>query len=211
MLSKGLKALLIAIVLLLVAAAAAYLLIRNRGFSAKEQPSVIEEFVARRVRRLAIPANHVHRSNPIPRSSDAVRSGMEHFADHCATCHANDGSGQTEIGQRLYPKAPDMRLPRTQSLSDGELFYIIENGIRFTGMPGWSTGTTEGEEASWRLIHFIRHLPRITPEEIETMKTLNPKSPDEWREEEEMRHFLQGEGEEPKPAPTTHKSHGGNE
>lgn len=210
MLRKWLKAVLVAIVLLLIAGAAAYLLIRNRGFSAKERPSAVEAFVARRVRRLAIPANHAHRTNPVPRSPDAVRTGMEHFADHCATCHANDGSGETEIGQGLYPKAPDMRLAATQSLSDGELFYIIENGIRFTGMPAWSTGTAEGEEASWRLIHFIRHLPRITPEEIETMKMLNPKSPDEWREEEEMRRFLQGESEAPKPAPT-HKQHGGQE
>jgi len=205
-----LKALAIGIVLLLVVGAVAYLLIRNRGFSAKEQPSAIEEFVARRVRRLAIPASHAHRTNPVPRSPDAVRAGLEHFADHCAVCHANDGSGQTEIGQGLYPKAPDMRLQNTQTLSDGELFYIIENGIRFTGMPAWSTGTPEGEEASWRLVHFIRHLPKLTPEEVEEMKALNPKSPDEWREEEEMRRFLQGEGGAPKPAPMP-KPHGGHE
>lgn len=210
MLRKCLRAFLIAALLLLVAGVTGYLLIRNRGFSAKERPTAVEEFVARRVRRLAIPANHAHRSNPVTRSPDAVRAGMEHFADHCAVCHANDGSGETEIGQGLYPKAPDMRLPNTQSLSDGELFYIIENGIRFTGMPAWSTDAPEGEQASWRLVHFIRHLPRITPEEIERMKALNPKSPDEWREEEEMRRFLQGEAEVPRPAPT-HKSHGGHE
>ena len=58
-------------------------------------------------------------------------------ADHCATCQANGGSGQTEIGQNLYPKAPDMRLPRTQNLRDGEIYYIINNGVRLTGMPAW--------------------------------------------------------------------------
>lgn len=205
-----LRTLVVAAVVLVIGGAIAYFMIRNRGFSAKERPSAVEEFVARGVRRLAIPANRAHRTNPVPESADAIRAGMEHFADHCATCHANDGSGKTEVGQGLYPKAPDMRLPATQSLSDGELFYIIENGIRLTGMPAWSTGTPDGEEASWRLVHFIRRLPRITPEEIEMMKMLNPKSPDEWREEEEMRRFLSGEGEAPIPAPT-HKPHGGHE
>jgi hypothetical protein len=66
-----------------------------------------------------------------------------------------------------------MRLPATQSLSDAELFYIIENGIRFTGMPGWSTGTQAGEQDSWRLVRFIRHLSTLTPEEIEQMEALN--------------------------------------
>src|SRR5215204_5096493 len=84
---------------------------------------------------------------------------MAHFADHCAVCHGNDGRGDTEMGRGLYPKAPDMRLDATQQLSDGELFYIIEHGIRFTGMPGWRTGTTAGEESSWHLVRFIRHLP----------------------------------------------------
>src|SRR5262249_28979075 len=115
-----------------------------------------------------------------------------HFADHCAVCHGNDGSGNTEMGRGLYPKAPDMRLPATQNLSDGELFYIVENGVRLTGMPGWSTGTKAGEEESWRLVHFIRHLPRLTQSEIEEMEGVNPTSPDEVRKQIEEEKFLQG-------------------
>ena len=66
------------------------------------------------------------------------------------------------MGRNFYPKAPDMRLPRTQQLSDGEIFYFIENGVRLTGMPGWSTGTPEGEKSSWQLVHFIRRLSALT-------------------------------------------------
>jgi hypothetical protein len=97
------------------------------------------------------------------------------------------------MGRGLYPRAPDMRLPTTQNLSDAELFYIIENGIRLTGMPGWSTGTSAGEESSWHLVHFIRHLPKITDEEIEEMKALNPASPEEIRQKIEAERFLRGE------------------
>ena len=101
---------------------------------------------------------------------------MAHFADHCAFCHANDGSGSSEIGRGLYPKPPDMRAAATQGLTDGELFYIIENGVRFTGMPAFGTGKEDaaGEKLAWQLVLFIRHLPRITDEEISRMKQLNP-------------------------------------
>jgi mono/diheme cytochrome c family protein len=118
--------------------------------------------------------------------------GMEHFADHCAVCHGNDGSGNTEMGRGLYPRAPDMRLPATQNLSDAELFYIIENGVRLTGMPGWATGTKEGETSSWHLVHFIRHLPKLTAEEVGHMEELTPKSPQAVRQQIEEEKFLQG-------------------
>jgi hypothetical protein len=86
-----------------------------------------------------------------------------------------------------------MRLPATQQLTDGELFYIIQNGIRLTGMPAWGTGTSHDEEDSWKLVHFIRHLPQITLEEKKAMEKLNPKSPDDLREEQEEEKFLRGE------------------
>ncbi|MEP6918292.1 MAG: c-type cytochrome [Acidobacteriota bacterium] len=103
------------------------------GISAKAPPGRIESAVARRARSAAIPRAIRTRANPIPTTPDTVAAGMRHFADHCAVCHANNGSGDTEMGRGLYPRAPDMRTAATQALSDGELFYIIENGVRFTG------------------------------------------------------------------------------
>jgi mono/diheme cytochrome c family protein len=86
-----------------------------------------------------------------------------------------------------------MRLAATQALSDGELFYIIENGIRLTGMPGWGTGTPEGEAESWELVHFIRELPRLTAEDIAAMEAMNPRSLEEIRLELEEERFLRGD------------------
>ncbi len=99
-----------------------------------------------------------------------------------------------------------MREARTQQLSDGELFYFIENGIRLTGMPGWSTGTPEGETASWSLVHFIRHLPSMTAEEIEEMERFNPRSRAEIEEEQKAEDFLNG-GEPPPAQPDPHAGH----
>ena len=180
-----------------VAVAAAIALIAG-GISTRREPGAIETAIARRVRSLAIPNRSRSLGNTVPPSTEAIDNGRAHFADHCAGCHGNDGSGETETGRGLYPRPPDLRQPATQRLSDGELFYIIENGVKLTGMPAFGTGTPEGEHGSWELVHFIRHLPRLTPPELEQMKALNPRSPDEWREQEEERQFLAGEGQ-PKP------------
>ena len=184
----------------------------NSGVSAREKPGRAEEFVARRVRNMAIMRRAESSANPIESSNEIIADGRAHFADHCAVCHGNDGGGDTPMGRGMWPKAPDMRLSQTQDLSDGQLFWIIENGIRFTGMPAWSTGTTEGETASWHLVHFIRRLPKLTPEEIEEMEALNPKSPAEIRQQIEEEEFLKGKGDKPPAAPATpHKHRGGHD
>ena len=176
------------------------------GVSARPEPSGLETVIARTVRNLAIGWHSGHPANPVPNSEEAIAEARAHFSDHCASCHANDGSGDTEIGRGLYPRSPDMRLSATQNLEDHELFYIIENGIRLTGMPAWGTGTKAGEEESWRLVRFIRHLPHITPEEIEQMEALNPKSPEKIRQQIEEEKFLRGGADEP-PASTSSHQH----
>ncbi len=123
---------------------------------------------------------------------------MSHFADHCASCHANDGSGRTEMGEHLYPRVPDMRLAQTQGLTDGELFAIIEDGVRFTGMPAWGDKSEQSQLASWHLVHFIRHLARLTPEERLQMEALNPKGPEDRQEEQDEENFLKGENPAPR-------------
>jgi len=187
----------------IVGSAIAYTIVR-RGLSARAEPSRAEQVLARTLRSLATPQAVRSQPNPVPASDEVLADALEHFADHCAFCHANDGSGDTTIGRGLYPKAPDMRLAATQSLSDGELFSIIEHGVRLTGMPAWGTGTPEGERESWSLVHFIRHLPKLTSDELDRMEALNPKTPGELREQEETRRFLEGDTKKPSTKPTDH-------
>ena len=183
--------------------------LRATGLSARARPGASEARVARVLRGFAVPARAREQRNPVASSPEVIEEGMAHFADHCAVCHGNDGSGDTQMGRGLYPNTPDMRLADTQNLTDGELFTVIEQGVRFTGMPGWSTGTAEGTEASWYLVHFVRHLPRLTPAEREKMKALNPRSPDEIRQEIEEQQFLQGDGPPAAPASPSPHHHGG--
>ena len=189
--------------LVVQALAAAVVLARARGLSAREEPSGIERWVARRARAAALPSSATDQHNPVPKTPETLAEARVHWADHCALCHANDGSGDTTMGKHMYPPAPDMRAPDTQDLSDGELFYIIQNGIRLTGMPGWG-GSDHDTEDSWKLVHFIRHLPKLTLEERRQMEKLNPKGPEERKEEEEEEKFLKGEDGN---APQEHHHH----
>jgi len=174
------------------------------GFSAKAEPTALEVALARQVRRLAIPYSQRNAPNPVPAGPEVMAEGLKHFADHCATCHANDGSGDTPIGRNVYPKAPDLRKADTQSLSDGELFFVIHNGIRFTGMPAWGKGKPEEDRDSWKLVHFIRRLPKLTPDELDEMKRYNPKTEKEREQEAAFERFLSGEEVGPVSPPHKH-------
>jgi mono/diheme cytochrome c family protein len=167
----------------------------RRGFSAHDEPSREEAVMARAMRHWAVPSDLRGTKNPVPLTPQVLADGRAHFADHCAGCHGNDGKGGG-MGKQMYPKAPDMTLAATQSLSDGALFSIIENGVRLTGMPGFGSGTAESAYGSWGLVHFIRHLPKLTPEELTAMQKLNPKSPAEWQQMQAEEAFLAGDGEE---------------
>jgi mono/diheme cytochrome c family protein len=179
-------------------------LVIHHGFSARDNPSWIETVVARTTRSLAVPAGAKRMRNPFPNTRENLAEARAHFADHCAICHANNGSGDTDIGRNLYPKAPDMRLPPTQHLTDGELYYIIHNGIRLTGMPAW--GTAEKDEGSWEVVLFLRRLPQLTAAEEGEMEALNPKGPGEKQEQLEEEQFL-NEGQPGKQAPKPRTQH----
>jgi mono/diheme cytochrome c family protein len=188
---------------LVVAGLSLYLVLRG-GLSARAEPPALEVRIARMLRGWAIPSEAKAATNPLPPGPQAVAAGLAHFADHCASCHANEGSGRTPLGRNLYPRAPDLRAGATQGLTDGELFHVIENGVRLTGMPAW--GGPGSAEGSWQLVHFIRHLPDLTAEEQARMEALNPRSPAEWRALQEEEAFLRGEG--PAPRETEHGGHG---
>lgn len=192
-----------AIALLIIAGGAGLIFVETHanGFSARSEPSFVEAFAAQQARSMAMPAGAKARPNPVSKSKDVLDEAMAHWADHCAVCHGNDGSGQVEMGRQMYPHAPDMRKEGTQRLTDGELFYIIENGIRLSGMPAWG-GSEAGEKDSWKLVHFIRHLPDLSPSEVAEMEKLNPKGPEDKEQEQQEQQFLNGQT--PNEAPKQH-------
>src|SRR5215472_4139923 len=136
--------LLACLALVILAATYAVMLIRQ-GFSANEEPSAVEKLVARTVRNLSIPASARRQTNPWKPTPENLQEARDRFLARCAVCHGTDGSGVTEEGRNLYPKPPDLRAPRTQNLTDGEIHYIIQNGVRLTGMAAWSSPHDEAD------------------------------------------------------------------
>ena len=138
------------------------LLLIRRGFSARDEPTSLERVVARGMRNLAIPRHAAEEPSPWKASADTLREARETFLARCAICHGPDGSGQTTVGRNLYPKPPDLRSALTQNLTDGQIHYIIQNGVRLTGMPAWGNPHEEQGDISWKLALFIRDLRQPT-------------------------------------------------
>jgi len=142
----------------------------NHGFSAREKPSWVETVLARHARRIAMPTGAKELKNPQQVNEASADEAREHFVEHCSVCHGTTGRGDTLYGRNLYPKVPDLTQADTQQLTDGELFYIISNGVRFTGMPAF--GGEDSPESIWALVSFIRRLPKLTPEEIKQLQEM---------------------------------------
>jgi mono/diheme cytochrome c family protein len=187
---------------LLAAGLTVWIAVAN-GFSTRTPPTRLERSVVRALHRWSVPPRARDAVNPVAFSPEVWAESRAHFADHCASCHGNDGRGNTELGRGLFPRAPDMTQPSTQDKTDGEIYWIIENGIRLTGMPAWGKGGMDDAD-SWKLVYFIRHLVHLTPEQLKEMAAANPKSPSELQEEKDDERFLAGEAVTPASQPPHH-------
>lgn len=107
--------------------------------------------------------------NPFARTPEVLRAGLAHYRENCVDCHGAPGVDVSEFGEGLNPAAPDLTLPRVQERPDGELFWIVSNGIRTTGMPAF--GPTHRPEEIWKVLAFLRHLPEITTEEQKVLRS----------------------------------------
>jgi mono/diheme cytochrome c family protein len=169
------------------------LVLHGHGISAARTPSALEERAAVAAWRFLVPAHVKAETNPVAESDAVLTAAAEHWADHCAVCHASDGRGSTKLSRHMYPPVPDFRSARIQTLTDGELFYAIEQGMPWTGMPAWTTGTDEGARESWALVRFIRHVPNLTPAEVTRIDALMPRSPADLKQEQDIEDFLRPE------------------
>ncbi len=133
------------------------------GFSANARPSRAEERFANLAKEVVIPFEAQIRHNPIAANEQARQAGLEIYQRSCSTCHGEDGRSQGAYGRSMYPPAMDLTSPHVRKWSDAELFWIVENGVRFTGMPGWHEMLDE--ESTWRVVLAIRQLQQAGPKQ----------------------------------------------
>ena len=106
--------------------------------------------------------------NPVKATPEVLAKALTHYKAMCVTCHGAGSVDPTAIGEGLNPPAPDLTQKSVQSRTDGELFWIVQNGIRMTGMPAF--GPTHKDDELWTLVTFLRHLPELSREEEEALE-----------------------------------------
>jgi len=155
----------LALLLVLAVVCLAATLWIHRGFRARSTPAASEAYLARKIRNLAIPSSERRSRSILDATQDNLQEAQELFVAQCASCHGLDGRARTRLGENLYPRVPDLRSAETQSLSDGELHYIIENGVQLTGMPAFAEQHPEAKRGAWLLVLYVRSLasPDRTP------------------------------------------------
>ena len=144
-------------------AAVLYVVAGSRPFAADRAPGPVETAIARRLVRLSIPRSERDAANPFAGDQRAWRSAADHFAEHCAACHGADGRGSA-IGSHMYPPVPDLASPAIQQFSDGALFSIIQNGVRWTGMPAFRS--TDDADEIWKLVSLVRQMPALNAADL---------------------------------------------
>jgi predicted CXXCH cytochrome family protein len=162
---KAAKWISIFLVAMLIIGTIVALSVLHRGFRATATPPAWEARLARVVRNAAIPLGERTRKNPVPVTSEFLQQGRDAFLTRCASCHGIDGRGKTPMGTNLYPRVPDLRAEKTQNLTDGELHYIIENGVQLTGMPAWGNAGVESPDDIWKLVLYVRSLRPASQQE----------------------------------------------
>jgi mono/diheme cytochrome c family protein len=130
-----------------------------QGCTAGKQPSQEESSLANAAKDVSIPLEAGKKQNPLPETDEVVSQGQEVFLGSCAQCHGADARGDTNVGRNMYPPAMDLTSAHVQHWSDAELFWIIQNGVRLTGMPAWKASISDDD--TWKLARFIHKLPGL--------------------------------------------------
>ena len=152
----------IIVLAIIVAGAVAAVVGFNRiKLDALDEPGPAETLLATNIKKILIARSSRQGIRPAPTDLKvSIKEGETVYGTDCSMCHGMDGRTPTDTGRWMYPRASDLTSPTVQQYSDRELFWIIKNGIRLTGMPAF--GKVEPDEHIWNLVTYVRTLPGNT-------------------------------------------------
>ena len=134
----------------------------SMNWSATAEPGMIEGYLADRVIDGWVGRKSTAQDNPLSATTQNLKMAQDDYREHCAGCHALDGSGRNEFGAQFYPPVANLLEDESQ-MTDGQLYFIIAKGIRYSGMPAFETH--HSREEIWRFVLWVRHLTRLNPDE----------------------------------------------
>jgi len=101
--------------------------------------------------------------NPVADDPEAIAEALPHYKEMCVVCHGAPGLKRSEIAEGLHPEPPNLASEDTQGLTDGQIFWVITNGVTSTGMPAFEEA--DDVNTRWKIVSFVRHLPQLTDAE----------------------------------------------
>ncbi len=185
--------------LLVAVGAALFVGTGSFNVAASSPPGKLEKTLARLALNRSVARRAPARQSPLTPSAELLREGLSHYRENCVGCHGAPGVDAAEYGEGLNPPAPDLTLPRVQRRPDGELYWIVANGIRMTGMPAFAPSHKEQE--IWEIVAFLRHLPELSSEEQKELKAATEEQK-EHHHESAASASTSAEAESAKPAHT---------
>lgn len=103
----------------------------------------------------------------LPASAD-LAEGFEHYRVTCLHCHGAPTVQRETWAHDMLPTPPELWQPEVQGAPDGELFYIVNNGIRMSGMPAF--GPNHQEKDIWNMVAIIRQLNKLTDQQVRELQ-----------------------------------------
>lgn len=147
------------------------------GKEAVVAPSELEAIVVNYLKNMKIPEAQPSAVS-IEASEENLIEGGEHYNHHCAVCHDLEGDADSEFAKAFNPPTADLTSEHVQRYSDGQLKWIVDSGIRFTGMPGWKSVIDDGTQ--WKIVRYMRAL--ADPEKAEHFESIL-KAKGKWKVE----------------------------
>ena len=139
-----------------------FFLLPSINWPASSKPGQLERRLADYVTSNWIRRHAAEQNNPLTPTPENLKAGQGDFEEHCATCHGLDGSGENRFEADFYPPVAKLT-GDAQDWSDGELYFIIANGIPMSGMPGFARNHDSKE--IWGMVLWVRHLAQLSPPE----------------------------------------------
>jgi len=102
------------------------------------------------------PASAKKLKNPLSATGENIGSGKTLFNKYCASCHGEDGKAKTQIAANMKVKPSDLTSKAMNGITDGEIYWVVTNGITKSGMPAFKTKTNDQER--WRMTLYVKSL-----------------------------------------------------
>jgi mono/diheme cytochrome c family protein len=127
---------------------------------ADQEPSPLESKIAMSAMDASADRHAPDIKNPVPATEDNLAAGAKIFMNHCAGCHGLPSNADTQLGRSFYPPAPQF-FKDAPDMPDNENFYVIQHGVRWTGMPAWSN--TLSDQEIWQVTGFLSAIGKLPP------------------------------------------------